>query len=253
MPDLTFDFVWYRDVKGYQLIPGKEPIRRRGQSVEEWLLNARLDDIQPPRIVRKGGKLQRYRPLEIPDLFKRFITMARSPEGVSEFVETHGPLTRQGLLTREQVEERLKREETYIRGLQEKLTSEQLKERRTRRKPQEKEGDDVFHVIAQAEEMLERLRGGWGIGVMPLNKLSVSIETNGSGKIELKVRPACLLDAMWLQLAQSQSAPNIRECPQCHKSFMVGGGGRAQRRDAKFCSDECRIKFNSLARSRHHA
>ena len=211
MPDLTFDFVWDRDVKGYQLIPGKDPIRRRGQSVEEWLLNARLDDIQPPRIVRKGGKLQRYRPLKISDLFKIFVDMAQTEKGVLKFINTYGPLTR------------------------------------------DKEGDDVVEVIDQAKEMLEVLQGKWGIGVMPLSKLSVWIETKRNGKIELKVRPACLLDAMWLQLAQSRSVMNIRECPQCHKAFMVGGGGGAQRRDAKFCSDECRIKFNSLARSRHHA
>ena len=211
MPDLTFDFVLNIDVEGYRLIPGKSPRCPKGVPFDEFFPKIRLDDIQPPRIVRKGGKLQRRYPLRISNLFKIFVDMAQTEKGVLKFINMYGPLTR------------------------------------------DKEGDDVVEVIDQAKQMLELLQGGWGNGVMLLNKLSVWIETKRNGKIELKVRPACLLDAMWLQLAQSRSVMNIRECPQCHKSFMVGGGGGAQRRDAKFCSDECRIKFNSLARSRHHA
>ena len=255
MPDLTFDFVWYKDQKGYRLIPGKGLIHRRGQSYEEFkelLLKTQLDDIEPERIVRNGGKLLRYSPLrDDPNLFKRFINMARSPEGVLKFVETHGPLTPQGLLTREQVEKRLKDDEMLMRELQEKLTPEQLKKRLTRRKPQEKEGDIVFEAIDQANEMAEVLRGE--IIGMPLKNLYASIEAKDR-KIALRVRPACLLDAMWLQLAQSQSVPNIRACQRCHSPFIAGGRGRDCRRaDAKFCSEKCRIKYNSLARSRHHA
>ena len=33
MPDLTLDFTWYRDPKGYRLIPAKVPKLRPGQSI----------------------------------------------------------------------------------------------------------------------------------------------------------------------------------------------------------------------------
>ena len=95
--------------------------------------------------------------------------------------------------------------------------------------------------------MSEVLRGG--IIAMPLNRLIASIETDHKGEIRLKVRPACLLDALWLQLALAKSVSKFRECRQCQKSFMAGGGS-GRRMDAKFCSIECKTKYFSLKRSR---
>jgi hypothetical protein len=203
MPDLTFDFTWYKDAKGYRLIPPKSWKRRPGQSI----LDARMSDIQPARIVRNGGALQSYRPLEVPRLFSRFINKAKSENGVLEFVERFGPLTHDGL---------------------------------------HRNGDVVPAVIEQAENMSQALRGQ--IIAMPLHSLNASIVTD-NGRMRLKVRPACLLDALWLQLAQAKSVTNFRECLHCHGSFIAGGGAD-RRADAKFCSDECRIEFNSRKRSR---
>jgi hypothetical protein len=201
MPDLTFDFTWYKDRKGYRLIPAK-PSRRRS------ILDAKAGDVQPARIVRNGGTLQSYRPLEFfPNLFSRFIDMAKSENGVLEFVEKFGPLTHDGL---------------------------------------RRDGDVVPAVIDQAENMSQVLRGR--IIAMPLNSLNASLVTERND-IRLKVSPACLIDALWLQLAQAKSVTNFRECPQCHRSFMTGR--RTNRRaDAKFCSIECKTKFHSLERSR---
>lgn len=256
MHDLIIDFRWYKDPKGYRLIKGKNPRPRKGQSIDDFLSNVRLGDAQPARVVRNGGKLQPYNPLRIPNLFERFINAAKSPEDVLDFIKRYGPLTPQGLLSREQVEKRRKDEEKDIRELkiillQDKLTPEQL-EKRLRRKPREEEGDIVDDAIDQAKEMAEVFEGGI-YGGMTLKAPYVSIEAKDR-KIALRVRPACLLDAMWLQLAQSQSVPNVRKCQQCHSAFIAGGRGRDCRRgDAKFCSEHCRIRFNSLARSRHHA
>jgi hypothetical protein len=84
---------------------------------------------------------------------------------------------------------------------------------------------------------------------IPLNKLNVTILANHKGEMRLKVSPACLLDALWLQLAQAKSVTTFRDCLECGKSFAVGKGTN-RRADAKFCSDECRVKYNSLQRSR---
>src|SRR5262245_3404956 len=93
MPDLTLDFTWYRDPKGYQLIPAKVPKLRPGQSILDVLAN----EIEPARIVCNSKERQSYRPLEIPNLAGRFINMARSEAGVLKFVEKFGPLTHDGL------------------------------------------------------------------------------------------------------------------------------------------------------------
>jgi hypothetical protein len=200
MPDLTFDFTWYKDTRGYRLVPAK-PLPR-GQSI----LNVRLDDIQPARIEPKGGSLQRYRPLdEFENLFEHFIRTANSEGGVLEFVNAFGPLTKDGLR----------------RGV-----------------------EVVFRIIDAAEEMAK----AESIAAMTLNRLNVSI-VNDNGRMRLKVSPACLLDALWLQLAQASGSGRLRECGKCRKLFVAGVRGN-RRADARFCSDKCRIEFNSLQRSR---
>jgi hypothetical protein len=197
MPDLTFDFTWHKDPKGYRLVPAKLPRLRPGQSP----LDVPSIGIEPARIVRNGGALQSYRPLEhFPALFDRFIRTATSEKGVLEFVEKFGPLTHDGL-----------------RG----------------------KGEIVLDVVDQARDMARY--GGRGLG-----KLNAWIEVDHEG-MRLKVKPTCLLDALWLQLAQAN--PRSRVCPQCRKSFLIGVAVN-RRKDAQFCTDECRIKFNSLKRSR---
>src|SRR5262249_12630822 len=89
MPDLTFDFTWYRHAGGYRLIPAKVP-RGRG-------LGAPLDDIEPARIVPNGGELESYSPHIDETLVDHFIAKAQSESGVLEFIKNYGPLTRDGL------------------------------------------------------------------------------------------------------------------------------------------------------------
>jgi hypothetical protein len=49
--------------------------------------------------------------------------------------------------------------------------------------------------------------------------------------------------------AASSGSASFRECWNCHEPFVAGPKGN-RRGDAKFCSDKCRIEFNSLQRSR---
>ena len=111
-----------------------------------------------------------------------------------------------------------------------------------------KDGEVVTAIIDHAIEMSEAASGR--IVAMALNKLKASIVTEHNS-MRLKVSPECLLDALWLQLAQAKSGgmASFRECLQCRALFATGIG-TDRRADAKFCSDECRIKFNSLKRSR---
>ena len=100
-------------------------------------------------------------------------------------------------------------------------------------------GEIVPEIMDQAEAMVRD-------GARGLGKFKAWIEVDHEG-MRLKVRPSCLLDALWLLLAQTNTRSRV--CQQCRKPFPIGVAvGR--RKDAKFCSDECRIKFNSLERSR---
>jgi len=201
MPDLTFDFTWYRHARGYRLIPARLP---RGS-----VLDAQPDEIEPARIVPEGGPLQPYRPLDkFENLFEHFIRKAKSEDEVLEFVKYYGPLTYDGL---------------------------------------RKDGEVVQPIIDAAKEMSEVGHGH--IVAMPLNPLNVSIITDDKRRMRIKVSPKCLLDALWLQLAQASGSASFRECWNCREPFVAGPKGN-RRGDAKFCSDECRIEFNSLQRSR---
>jgi hypothetical protein len=92
--DVTLDFTWYKDPKGYRLIPAK-PLKLKPVS------DVLVSDIRPARIVRNGGALQSYRPFEIePRLHDQFLKLAKTESGVFKFVETFGPLTHEGLGTK---------------------------------------------------------------------------------------------------------------------------------------------------------
>jgi hypothetical protein len=206
------DFTWHRDAKGYRLIPEKPfPARRPGQSRMDQLLAMKTSDIQPARIVGKGGPLKSYRPLDkFPDLFKIFVKIPRTPEGVLEFINNFGPLT---------------------------LSVH---------------GDSVPAVLDVADMMQKRLRGlSPGLGGradIPLTNLHAWLANDRkTGGMGLKIAPATLRDALWLQLAQKLSS--VRQCRHCNEWFRAGPG-TGRRAHAQFCSDEHRKRYNSLERSR---
>jgi hypothetical protein len=102
-----------------------------------------------------------------------------------------------------------------------------------------------------AWEIIEEAKSMPGTVGAQLNPLRAAI-VRANGRVRLKVSPACLLDALWLQFAEAQSkGVAFRQCEnkKCGKTFVAGVKGN-RRGDAKFCSDKCRIEFNSLQRSR---
>jgi hypothetical protein len=209
------DFTWHRDANGYRLIPAKPlPARRPGQSKMDWLLAMKASDIQPARVVGRGGPLRPYRPLDkFPDLFKIFVKIPRTPEGVLEFISKFGSLTRSV------------------------------------------KGDSVPAVLDVADMMQKQLHGLsprlGGRADIPLTNLHAWLANDrATGGITLKIAPATLRDALWLQLAQNlSSGVKVRQCGHCNEWFRAGPG-TGRRADAEFCSDEHRKRYNSLERSR---
>jgi hypothetical protein len=198
------DFTSYVDQAGYELIPDRTPRPPPGQT----LLDLKASDIQPARIVGKGGKRLRRRLDNYPQLFSSFAGI-KTPEELLAFVTEHGPLTQR------------------IAGW---------------------EGDVVPKLLDQAEMMRAdfKNRARKLPITIPLTDVKASLGADNS----IKYNPATLLDALWLQFAQALSGGAVmRVCLYCRDPFAVGGKS-GKRIVAKFCSNEHRIEFNSLKRSR---
>jgi hypothetical protein len=111
--------------------------------------------------------------------------------------------------------------------------------------------NEVEKLIDAAKEMqawLSRKRSPplWSIADL---KASL-VKDRTSGAPVVKFSPTSLLDALWLQLAQALSGgEKVRQCERCNNWFPVGGKS-GRRLVARFCSDQCRIDFNSLKRTR---
>ena len=122
------------------------------------------------------------------------------------------------------------------------------------------QGDRVGEVIRRAEIMRDTLK--W-MAAHPQRRMShetffgpgISLHAclewdRRSRSPQWRFRPTALIDGLWLQFAQAVTrGVQMRTCLHCGDLFEAGlGTGR--RLDAKFCSDEHRIAFNSLKRSK---
>jgi hypothetical protein len=252
---LHIDFEWWRDAKGYRLVvaePRKQPQQIKwGEStaisvgqdafatgvimsatgeilqttsviLPETLVRTNAEKFGH-QIVRSGGNLIPYRPLsDFDGLFRQFANAPPTPEGILDFIDRFGPLTREGL--------------------------------------DEKQGEDVSSLIKHAEAMsriLNEYSRGHKAGLsqvldtdeIKLGEIkTVLINDPATRTPRLQFSVADLLTALWLQLGQTlSSGATIRRCAQCGMLFEAGPG-TGRRFDAKFCSDDHRITFNSQKR-----
>lgn len=171
----------------------------------------------------RGGNLRTYRPFEqVPGLFRVFSKLATTPEGLLEFVTRFGPMLANG---------------------------------------NRQDGEDSLTGLCAAQAMSELLQaytqdprtcflrfGGQGLG---WSRIDVYFAFNPvTGRPQFKFRPPSLLNALWLELGEFLARDaQMRECQQCGGWFETGPG-TGRRADAKFCSDDHRIAFNSLKRGR---
>jgi hypothetical protein len=157
-------------------------------------------------MVATGVGLERYEPLEkFPDLYARFAKL-RSEEDVANFIRTFGPLTEHGL--------------------------------------QGGKGDNLFHLLRQAESMAA---GNLHVG-MVFAQLNARLVAEHDG-FHLRVEPTNLLEALWFQFAQAASKGLANRCKECGALFATGPDAK-RRKGAEFCSLECKTKYHSLKRSR---
>ena len=111
--------------------------------------------------------------------------------------------------------------------------------------------NEIWKLLDVAAQMKDIMHKKTTPPIWPVADLRASIVTD-KGAIAIKVRPARLLDALWLQLGQALSGgAQFRKCerPGCGEWFPVGGKS-GRRLVARFCTDKCRIEHNSLERTR---
>jgi hypothetical protein len=198
----------------------------------EWSVDTAGYRLERGRIIGLGGKPRRYRLRDYPPLYPYFAKIEQTPEGLLDFVNKFGRLTRDTLKDGEPVA-----------------------------------GDDVRKVLADAQMIsmgLGMLQGHmgkpprWPGGKVefdfPGGKVSGGIPLRGqltaslvpdpvTGKWEFQLSPPTLLDAIWLQFGQAITGESkLKQCLNCGQWF------EGKRADAKFHSDACRIEYNNARR-----
>jgi hypothetical protein len=197
----------------------------------EWSRDAKGYRLEHGRIVGNGGKRLAYRPLdEFPTLYNVFAKTPQTFKGALDFVQKFGRLT--GLDDGDDVRKVVSNIDlvSIVLSMRGKLPKH----------------DGPFEYTASTAET-----GTVVVSGIPLRgKLSASLAPDPTtGAWRLKLEPPSLLDAIWLQLGQAiTSDADLRLCALCGNPFEAGGKS-GRRADAKFCSAECRINYNSLKRS----
>lgn len=214
MPEAPLiDFTWLRDRGGYVLLPARSP-RKPANADADWILQVKATEIQPERIVGKGGDLEERKIIKnFPGLYRTFAKIT-SPIDLLKFVEKFGALTRAG----------------FAGG----------------------NGDVVPTLLDSARAMatqLDKFGRQSEPFVLPSMNLKLFV-TNRKNGARLVFSPATLLDALWLQWALELSGGGkLMQCLYCANLFRAGPGfGR--RSDSLFCCDDHRVEFNSFKRSK---
>jgi len=233
MFDVLADFEWYRDQKGYRIVPFGSLAPNA-----PWKKSAAHDNV--PWIVPNGERegAARYKPFaQRGDLCVAFASV-KTPQALVRFVNDHGALTWNGLHGQkdplfgdfpfpagEPVPLGLANAEMFRELLQLQALGNSRK------------------LASHFESKIAGFVGGGQVG-------HVELLADSEKGIRLKVTPPNLLGALWYQLALKLSDADLRMCPLCHRVFEVGRG-TGLRADAKFCCQEHKVEyFNQKRRSR---
>ena len=219
MQRLSIAFEWKKDTKGFRLeLDGAD---------------------EPTRVVRNGGALLKYKPLEVSGLYQRFAKVNTSKK-LLVFISTYGPLSKAGLLL----------------ALPSKANVRDAFGRETEVK-ETQVGENVREALVHAawfRTVLSLKRGSakqkaW-IGAPKPLKLAEGRLVSDKHGYRIEYRPRTLLEAMRIQLAINLiDGTGLAYCAYCHEPFEAGGTS-GKRADARFCCKEHRIRFNSLKRTK---
>ncbi len=217
MTKFSIRFVWSKDLKGFDLVKDQNHL---------------------PRLIRKGGKLEDYEPLQIETLYAIFAKVTNERD-LLKFVETHGPLTKAGLLLSPSKTPKVK----IARGRKIEITELYA-------------GEDVSEDLESAEWFrrtineindTQALERRFTMRSKPLRISDTRLMADRNG-LRIEFRPDSLFEALRLQLAVAViGGERLSHCRLCFKPFLAGAG-TDKRADAQFCSDAHKVLFNSRKR-----
>jgi hypothetical protein len=220
MPLLAIEFEWWKDAKGYRLVEPETWPQDSPPKPGRYIPVIGITPAEGKRIVPNGGKLFPYQPL------KHFNRLYKSFADIKDEALAVDFACKWGLLTSSDGSGEL---ETFLKE------AEDFRKSLEQRRPSRKKRFPEFNAEVETAVLAD---------------LKASLTTDPRGRLQLRILPSNLLEALWLQLAQTlATGTDIRTCLLCGQFFEVGPHSR-KRLDAKFCSDEHRILFNSRRRSK---
>jgi hypothetical protein len=235
---------WWRDARGYRL-EEEQGTRFRDPTREPPLggVNPPYDAASafnfpegwwaaqpkiPGRIVRAGGRQISYRPIEMLDqIFNAYINTEPTPQGLLGFINRFGPFTRFGL------------DENFGESVEFAINNLNYT-------------TDLIEAFGKTDKADQRRALATQLGpdglVTPSIKVRVLFdEQTQTLRTEHVVQD--LASALWLRLLEIQASDIVmRKCGHCG-AWFTAGMGTGRHLNARFCTDEHRIAFNSLKRT----
>jgi len=224
--DVLADFQWFRNSKGYRLVPGHSVVPADESNAESkvgWIIpNGEIADEIRHRPFARGG-----------ELLAAFASV-RSADQLLRFVNDHGPLTGRGHSGHNMLGiELLPAGEPVTIGLDEARIFRELM---------------TLEAIGAPKKIAlyyDKILGSRGLDWAA----TVQLLPDAQRGIRLRLTPRTLLGAMWYQLASKLSESTLRMCPVCHRVFEVGRGTKL-RADARFCCNEHKVQFFNQRRTK---
>jgi hypothetical protein len=219
------DFDWWRDAGGYDLVLD---CAQEGDPDEmgyqEWLASLVDGNAAVRGLIKgRGGGLVKCRPIDQdPGLYRRF-ARCTSVDSLLAFVNKFGLLTVDGKTgDAEAVTTGLSHAETMSNALS-----------------------------ATASGQLAAFLTRHGQRGLAWSRLDVDLWFNQrTRQAAFRLKPPTLINALWLQCGQAICGDaRLASCGYCGELFEAGPG-TGRRNDAKFCSNEHRILYNSRKRTR---
>jgi hypothetical protein len=236
MTVLRIDLDWYRCPTGYRLVHAREVARASGENPEHYP----NDDW----IVPNGNERVLYRPLDENDMICIAFAKLSSPESLLQFIKLFGPLTRSSPQWGDSVAGCLR----LARRFYELLSCKD----RGHKKLASIFNSQVQASFARAYErdVKSPLPKDYNFGES--NELIgiADIVADPRRGIQLRITTDTLIGGLWWQLAQKLSGEtNIQICRYCSAPFETGPG-TGRHIDSKFCSNEHKVRYFSLDRTK---
>jgi hypothetical protein len=236
MANLFIDFEWHRCPKGYRLGQAREIARVTGKAAPETYPDETW-------IVPNGAERTPYRPFDRDIPIYSAFARVRTAEDLLKFAEIYGSLgwtypdwgesVSRDLMTAQAFRDLLSSKSKGPRVLADTFNS-RLRAMRINNLMR-----DMQPVPADIDE--EEFQVWFG---------TTHIVADPKKGVRLKIKNETLSEGLWWQLAvKLMDNLDFVECRQCGQWFETGPGA-GRRQGAEFCSDKCRILFNSLKRSK---